>query len=292
MSDPVRAAARRALSLFGLDTAGAVRHQQARADERYTTLRTRFDKVSAARDELARRVRVLTAELDDVRAAGDLAAGRDRSDLDYVFVITYGRSGSTLLQGILSSDPGITIRGENGGMLPRLFELHDATAAHRERMLRPGPLPPHHPWWGIDGYRDETAFRAIRTLMLETVLRPEPTTEVVGFKDIVWLPERLPELLDFTRRVFPGARFVLNTRNLEQVARSRWWQHREDPMGELRTLEERYVAAVDGVGDVAYRVHYDDYVADPTVLRGLFSWLGRDFDEDRVRAVMAVEHSY
>ena len=45
-------------------------------------------------------------------------------------------------------------------------------------------------------------------------------------------------------------------------------------------------------GDDVHRVHYDDYVADPGVLAGLFGWLGRDFDEARVREVMALRHSY
>ena len=34
-------------------------------------------------------------------------------ELDYVFVMTYGRSGSTLLMGILNSIPGWLLRGEN-----------------------------------------------------------------------------------------------------------------------------------------------------------------------------------
>jgi hypothetical protein len=38
-------------------------------------------------------------------------------------------------------------------------------------------------------------------------------------------------------------------------------------------------------------VHFDDYTADPAVLHGLFDWLGEDFDETRVRAVLGVRHS-
>jgi hypothetical protein len=52
------------------------------------------------------------------------------------------------------------------------------------------------------------------------------------------------------------------------------------------------VRATDALGRDAYHVHYDDYVADPAVLRGLFEWLGENFDEDRVREVMLVRHSY
>ena len=221
------------------------------------------------------------------------ASGQDRTDLSYLFVLTYGRSGSTLLQGILSATPGVTIRGENGGVIQHLFAFHDTVTRHRDRLARSEVLPPSHPWWGIDGYPDATALRDIRTLLLETVLRPEPDCRVVGFKEIDWPQERLAELLGFMRAVFPGARFVLNTRDLAHVAASKWWARRPDALGELQAMEQRYVAALDELGDDAwYRVHYDDWVADPEVLRGLFDWLGEPFDVARVRAVLDVPHSY
>ena len=49
----------------------------------------------------------------------------------------------------------------------------------------------------------------VSAIVLETVLRPDPDTRVVGFKEIYWMPERLPDYLAFIRAVFPGARFVL-----------------------------------------------------------------------------------
>jgi hypothetical protein len=234
------------------------------------------------------------AELERLRTADDIALGRERPDLSYLFIVTYGRSGSTLLQGILSSTPGVTIRGENGAVLQDLFRFHDTASGHRDRLTRNrvNQIPETHPWWGIDGYRDETALRDMRTLMLETVLRPDPGTRVVGFKEIYWMPERLPDYLAFIRTVFPGARFVLNTRNLDDVAKSKWWARNADARHELELMEKQFVDGLAELGDDAYRVHFDDYVADPSVLRGLFEWLGEPWDEERVRAVMSVEHSY
>lgn len=254
--------------------------------------REKLARALAARDEQEQRAAALAAELERVRAEGAVASGRDRTDLAYVFVVTYGRSGSTLLQGILSSVPGVMIRGENGGVIDHLFRFHDTVRGHRDRLARPGGLPPSHPWWGIDGYADDTALRNLRVLLLETILRPSPDTRLVGFKEIDWPVERLPEVLGFMRAVFPGARFVLNTRNLDDVARSKWWARQPDALPRLRAMEAAFVAALDDFGSDAYRVHYDDYVADPAVLRGLFDWLGEDFDEDRVREVMLVRHSY
>lgn len=262
-----------------------VRRQRDRARDRLAT-------AEAARAAQKRRGDAAGAELDRLRAAGDLAAGRDRADLAYLFVVTYGRSGSTLLQGILSSIPGVLIRGENGGVVSHLHAFHRTVTGHRDRLARPGGLPPSHPWWGIDGYRDETALRGIRTLLLETLLRPEPDTRVVGFKEIDWPTDGLPELLDFLRAVFPGARFVLNTRDLEQVARSKWWAGKPDALGTLQAMERAMVEAVDGLGEAGYRVHYDEYVGEPRRLEGLFAWLGADWDEARIREVMAVRHSY
>jgi hypothetical protein len=295
----VRGLARRAAARAGLEPRRKrleIERKLAKARADRDAARAKLARATEARDELARRSETLAADLDAARAAGDRAAGRDRPDLTYLFIVTYGRSGSTLLQGILSSTPGVVIRGENGGLLHDLLHLHETATGHRERLASSAPLLARHPWWGIDGYRDEAAYRGFRALLLDTVLRPEPDTTVVGFKEIDWVRdgdvERLPALLAFTRAVFPGCRFVLNTRDLEDVATSKWWARRPDALGELRAMEAAFLDALSPYGDDVYRVHYDGYVADPSVLRGLFDWLGLEYDEERVRAVLDVRHSY
>jgi hypothetical protein len=52
---------------------------------------------------------------------------RARRDLGYVFIVTYGRSGSTLLQGVLNSIPGYLVRGENRQALRHLRALMQIT---------------------------------------------------------------------------------------------------------------------------------------------------------------------
>ena len=84
---------------------------------------------------------------------------------------------------------------------------------------------------------------------------------------------------------------MLNTRNLPDVAASNYWTHKENPLAKVQEIEALMLSAADGLGDNVYRVHYDDFVADPTVLRGLFEWLGEDYDEERVRRIMATPHS-
>lgn len=208
-----------------------------------------------------------------------------------MFVMTYGRSGSTLLMGILNSIPGWLLRGENRHAMRHLYEFHQSAMTEKARVDADRASQPTHPWFGIEAFPAEVSLQHIRALAEATLLRPEPDTRVTGYKEIRWYDEDLPDYLAFLQQVFPGARFVLNTRNLEDVAASNFWTHKDDPHGRVQRIEELMLSAAEGLGDAVYRVHYDDYVADPEMLRGLFAWLGEDFDVDTIHEVMATPHS-
>jgi hypothetical protein len=213
----------------------------------------------------------------------------DDPQLGHVFIVTYGRSGSTLLLGVLNSLPGFLIRGENRGAVHHLYEFHRTCADERRRnKVSPDST---HPFFGIGGYRGIVAVQRIRELVTDTLLRPQADTRVTGFKEIRWAMPDLEEYVAFLRRVFPGAKFVINTRNHDDVGKSKWWAGKETTPQTLAALEERFLALSDALGDAAYRVHYDDWVADPSVLRGLIEWLGAEYDEESVAAVLAVRHS-
>lgn len=215
----------------------------------------------------------------------------DREDLRFLFIVTYGRSGSTLLQGIISSIPGYLIRGENGGVAYQLYRFH-ATANRRSAVKGSRWKSPQSAWFGIGGYRRQVALREFRRLLLTTVIRPRRDSVVVGFKEIRWLQEDLHEYVDFLRAVFPGARFVVNTRNLDDVVASKWWASNPGSRQRLQKVESRMLELIDRLGNDAYRIHYDDYAQSPGKLRGLFEWLGEVFDETHVAEVMSKRHSY
>ncbi|GAB3198651.1 hypothetical protein GCM10027062_13340 [Nocardioides hungaricus] len=212
-------------------------------------------------------------------------------DLDYLFVVTYGRSGSTLLMGLLNTLPGYLIRGENRDALHHLFRFDQTMRTESGRGPKRRLREPTHPFFGIADYPRQKAVRQLRRIATDTVLRPQQDTRVTGFKEIRWYHPDLEEYVAWLREVFPGARFLVNTRNHADVLRSKWWAEGEDKSTHLADIERRILALADSLADAAYRVHYDEYVADPTVLRGMFAWLGEEFDEAAVRATMAVRHS-
>ncbi|SRR6266540_454430 len=211
-------------------------------------------------------------------------------DLDYLFMLTYGRSGSTLLLGILNSLPGFLIRGENRDALHHLFLYHQTCLEERDRNRVADDST--NPFFGIDGYPEETALADLRRLALDTLLRPERGTRVTGFKEIRWYQPDLPEYVAFLRQVFPGARFVVNTRNHDDVAKSKWWAGNEKAPETLARREKRLLDLAADLGDAAYHVHYDEYVADPSTLTGLLTWLGAEYDAERVAGVLARRHSF
>lgn len=231
--------------------------------------------------------------LDGSRDAARMAADPPVSEqLRFLFIVTYGRSGSTLLMGLLNAQPGFCIRGENQGVLYDLFQFQSKAVAARAKQRRGEPLTPRNPWYGIEHYPAELAAARMRQLVIETLLRPEPGTRVTGFKEIRWWMSHPVEYLDFIESLFPGARFLLNTRNLDDVAQSGWYREQEDVAARLQPLEERLRDTVARRGDRGYHVHYDDYVADPAVLKGMYDWLGEEYDPQRVASVFAVDHSY
>lgn len=213
------------------------------------------------------------------------------SAVQHVFVMTYGRSGSTLLMGILNSIPGWLLRGENRHAMRHLYDFHASGLRERARVNPARSSQPTHPWFGIEGFDEQASLAGIRALAESTLLRPEPETRVTGYKEIRWYDADLPAYLDFLQQVFPGCRFVLNTRHLPDVAASNFWTHQEDPLAKLEEIEALMLAAAAGLGDRVHHVHYDDYVADPGVLEGLFDWLGETWDPEAVARTMGTRHS-
>lgn len=234
------------------------------------------------------------AELEAATPVSTADGALTDQPLNYLFVVAYGRSGSTLVQGLLDTIPGYLIRGENRGALYRLYQYHWALEKARNDYGRTDSLTSRDSWYGIDEYSGSAAIARMRSLLLETLLKPEPDTRVTGFKEIRWFYEDWAKYVTFLRELFPGARFVINTRDHDAVANSQWWGKR--PKQEVLTLlsgyEEQLDAMAEKLGDAAYRIRYDDYVADPANLAGLYEWLGEPFDLDAVRQTMAIKHSF
>jgi hypothetical protein len=211
----------------------------------------------------------------------------------FTFIVTYGRSGSTLLQNLLNTIPGYQIRGENNNALLHLAQSVHAVRTQEQLLNRRKtgqPTEPTDPWFGGELVFPEEYGKALADAFIQTVLKPGPGVRVAGFKEIRFHtePQYFWIYLNFIFENFPNVRFVFNTRQHQDVAQSGWWADQE-PVEVILTLqraEKLFIEYQKSFPERCHRVHYDDYVADPQTLRPLFSFLDEEWDAKMVDWVM------
>ncbi|MEV4436260.1 sulfotransferase [Streptomyces sp. NPDC049555] len=210
-----------------------------------------------------------------------------------LLIVTYGRSGSTLLQGLLNGIEGCEVRGENYNFCYGLFQSYKCLVG---TVRRASPRV-EAPWFGTH-WSEEVFLRDVRGLVRRQLIGARDAgwpARCYGFKEIRYTDlgeEDLVEYLDFLVRVFPRLALVFNTRDLNDVVRSDWWQ--QDPAGSRAALARTDAAfrryAADHVD--CFVIDYSDVIGRTQRLRELFSFLGAPYDDAAVEKTLAVRHSY
>lgn len=215
------------------------------------------------------------------------------TDHRFIFLVTYARSGSTLLQSLLNCAEGVQIRGENQNALFHLFRSYSAVRETGGRGRAGRQASPDKPWFGAGSVKPQRFLAGLLDRFVNSVLSPDPGIKVTGFKEIRYVPfymknEEFEQYMDFLLEHFPGARLIFNSRNAEAVSRS-GWHVKEDPVKLMETvrLTDARFAAYAVKSDKVLHMQYDDYVADHSQIRRMYDFLDLPFDADRVEAVFA-----
>lgn len=225
----------------------------------------------------------------------------------HLFIVTYGRSGSTVLMNVLNSIPGVVIRGENGNLCRMLrqivasvqtgpdFVRRRAAAVvpqeDRPLALRDTLGTSADPWFGAERVDPDTMGQVLCDAFVRTVLTLPAGTRLGGFKEIRYLdyPDDISADLDFLRRFFPGARFVFLTRDHNAVMASGWFakMSRIVLSGQLRAADAAFARYAEDHPGICHSIRYEDFSDDPDALRPLFAFLDESFDRDAVAAILA-----
>lgn len=187
----------------------------------------------------------------------------------FVFVVTYGRSGSTLVQGLLNTLPRTVVRGENNFYVLPLFRSLALVRGFRRTHLKHNPRASHSAFYGLHEIKPRDFVLSIRQLMTGYMLGAEPagSVDVLGFKEVLWhrvRPEETERFFGFLDDLFPGCQYVLNERNHEQVVGSGFWQghDQEAVMSSIYRVEEiqEHLRSTrpDRVLDLRYELLTDD----------------------------------
>ncbi|MFC3051709.1 sulfotransferase [Kordiimonas pumila] len=211
----------------------------------------------------------------------------------YVFVVTYGRSGSTVLQTVLQSIDGYHIRGENNQLLQPIFEAYKLAFVARHEHGKTNPTP-EKPWYGANMIDPVRYAERLCALFVEEILQPTENARVVGFKEIRFHQVgdgEFENFLNFMNHFFPGTKFIFNTRNWQDVARSSWWRTMspEKVRSMVESCDSLYAAYAAKYPERSYLMKYEHFKGNAGAFAGLFDFLGESFDEDCIRKVINKE---
>ncbi|WP_282092578.1 sulfotransferase [Epibacterium ulvae] len=211
-----------------------------------------------------------------------------------LFIVTYGRSGSTLLQNMINALPGHILRGENANLLgPMVRSWQDLRQSEQRQKMQAADTPsgPHQPWFGYEAINPDQLGHQLAQAFVHSVLRPAPDTRVIGFKEIRWHedPTLFAPMLEFLQRYMPQARFIFNTRNADEVCRSGWWKTMNPGVvrAQLAQAEALYDTWHIQHPDTCLKMHYNTYAKSPEAWKNLFAFLNMPFDSELVEAVLA-----
>jgi Sulfotransferase family len=162
----------------------------------------------------------------------------------YVFVVTYGRSGSTLTQGMLNAMPRTLVRGENNLYLLPLFRAYAGLATFKEKFGGPGAAKPSSAFYGLREVDLAVLAESVRELVQRQLLGGVAESEVdrLGFKEVLWhrvKPKEWQGFFAFLDLAFGDPLYVLNRRDVATASTSGFWRKKEPGVAEQQIRRVR-----------------------------------------------------
>jgi hypothetical protein len=166
---------------------------------------------------------------------------RGRRRYRYVFVVAYGRSGSTLVQGLLNMLPRTVVAGENDLYILHLYRAMASVREFLREHRRHGIWEPTYAFYRLGRNKRGPFLQAMNDVVTAGIVgRDDPASyDVVGFKEVKWFriePEETEGFFAAMDKAFPDVRYILNTRDPEQTVQSGFWS-RVDKDEALATIE-------------------------------------------------------
>lgn len=212
--------------------------------------------------------------------------------MQYLFIVTHGRSGSTALMRALNALPGWCIRGENAGILRPMVEA--LQIARSNAHWHTTAYGPGDPWYGADLGRPDRLRQRLARGLVQDILCPPEGTRVAGFKEIRYMADDLHEdlyraMIRFLLQDIGAARLVLLTRDATATARSGWFREMpcERALDQIRRTQARLRATAERHPQKSFLIDHADFDGNPEGLRPLLDWLGEAMPAAALQAALA-----
>ena len=144
------------------------------------------------------------------------------------------------------------------------------------------PTTPQDAWFGAE-FTDPDQFVADAAMIVARQLlgdRKPSLIDAMGFKEIRWLPADLGgtdlwSYLNFIALMFPLTKYILLTRNIEDIMKSGWWAIDGNPETAARAIEAFYLSARQAPVKNSFELDYSDLEPESAGLHRLAHFLGQ-----------------
>jgi hypothetical protein len=217
-----------------------------------------------------------------------------------VFVVTYGRSGSTLTQGMLNALPRTLVRGENNLFLLPLFRAWFMLKNYRARFLGQGNPLTTSAFYGLHELDLDAFARSVGDLVRVQLLGSTSPEDVdrLGFKEVVWhrlKPAQWGDFFGFMDLAFGEPLYVLNQRDVDTTASSGFWQTRKPGLAvqQINRIRKLQAYLRDSRPDRCFDMQYEvttskDRNEAAALLRGLAEFVTGSCDDDLLERMLAL----
>ena len=219
----------------------------------------------------------------------------DYRERDFVVVLAMGRSGSTLLQGVLNTFPNFLIRGENNLFIAHLYRTYNDLVIARN--FASTATTPAHPWFGCEELDAEMFILDCARIIARQLVghRGGRKFDAIGFKEIRWSFSEITgsapwHFLQFIEQVFPRAKFILLTRDVDEIMQSGWWPS-VSSAATVSQVNSFYFLTRHAPVRHLFELDYRDLKPGTTKLRELAEFLGQTYS-DKIDQVLQEQHSY
>lgn len=221
----------------------------------------------------------------------------------YVFVVTYGRSGSTLTQGMLNTLPRTLVRGENNLFLLPLFRSYAGLQAFQGKFGGPGAAKSSSAFYGLREVDLDAFATSVRDLVQQQLLGEVAATEVdrLGFKEVLWhriKPQEWAGFFDFLDSAFGQPLYVLNRRDIAMTSTSGFWQKKQPGVAEKQITRVRRLQDFlrESRPTRSFDTQFEDMTSDDSavagdLLRRLAEFVTGSCDDDLLAAMFATRET-
>lgn len=222
-----------------------------------------------------------------------------------LFVIAQGRSGSTLLLRMLNEIEGYNICGENFNAVEKLADFYYLLQKITQQIPKIEGVQNRFPtyeelekwqhenysgfeWYNI--YDLKIIKQKLREIIV-TMFNPNFHYKVWGFKEIrlgfKTNYEQLERQLNFITLLFPQAKFIFNTRNVENLIKSAWWAEKpEENKKYLQKQQHLFKEYCIAHPQNTYQISYEDMIENTIRLHDMYDFLGLSFKIEAYKKVI------